>query len=271
LRKPVVGKLPTSIDRAFPGNTPRFSVFRRCDAVVAMTRESARELDARGFPGDRIVRVTNGVDIDVFHPGAPGSTEGGLTVVFSGRMIPLKGLVDLLSEWPAIVASVETPVVLSICGAGPQEAELRALVVELGVESSVRFEGQVEDLPERLRGADVFVLPSHVEGNSNSVLEAMATGLPVVSTRAGGTPLLVGPEGSPWLVEPGDGAGLRDRMIRILRDASARRAVGEAMLARVRAHLSIDRIAEIYEQLYRRVHLRGEGPPAAVSSPIFEG
>jgi glycosyltransferase involved in cell wall biosynthesis len=272
LGRPAIGKLPTSIDRAFPGNTFRFRAFQGCDAVIAMTRESVGELEARGIPEQRIVRVTNGVDTGVFHPGAPTPDDEAreLTVLFSGRLIPLKGLPELLRVWPAVVEATASPVTLSICGTGPQEPELRAQVAELGIAASVRFEGHVEDLPERLRRADVFVLPSHVEGNSNSVLEAMATGLPVVSTRVGGTPLLVGPEGARWLVEPRDAEALRERLIELLRATATRDAAGQAMLDRVNAYLSIDRIGEIYEQLYRRLHLGGEGPPAAVSSPIFE-
>jgi glycosyltransferase involved in cell wall biosynthesis len=259
LGRPAIGKLPTSIDRAFPGNTFRFRAFQGCDAVIAMTRESVGELEARGIPEHRIVRVTNGVDTGVFHPGTRAlDEERGLTVLFSGRLIPLKGLPELLRVWPAVVEATASPVTLSICGTGPQEPELRAQVAELGIAASVR------------RRADVFVLPSHVEGNSNSVLEAMATGLPVVSTRVGGTPLLVGPEGARWLVEPRDAEALRERLIELLRATATRDAAGQAMLDRVNAYLSIDRIGEIYEQLYRRLHLGGEGPPAAVSSPIFE-
>lgn len=270
--KPVLVKLPTTTERAFPRRLSlRFALFKRCDAIALLSRQSVRDLVDRGFPETRILKVTNGVSTEIFYPGAeavPGE-PAPLTVLFSGRLIPLKGVLDLLAAWPGVVARSAEPVRLSICGEGPEEEEIRRALAVHGIEDSVVLEGRVTDMPDRLRAADVFVLPSYAEGNSNAVIEAMATGLPVLSTRVGGTPLLVGPDGDEWLVEPGDRAGLEERLVRLLSDPSLRRRVGAAMLARVREHLTLERVADCYAATYAHLAAGERDRVGSASSAVF--
>src|SRR5690606_8036606 len=115
----------------------------------------------------------------------------------------------------------------------------------------VMLRGHVDGVREKMKNADVFVLPSLNEGNSNALLEAMAAGLPIVSTRVGGTPLLVGNEAAPWLCEPGDIDALADRLTRLIEDESTRKALGVAMRSRVEQYFDIGKVASSYTCAYR--------------------
>jgi len=271
LRKPVLAKLPTGFDWAFPTDSVRLRTFLRCDALAVLSGESADDFCRRGFPEERIFKITNGVSVDRF---APPKAERPLEpdllrVLFMGRLETPKGITELLDVWPSVVAQCQHRLLLVLCGTGPLEDEIRAQIDRAGMHDKVTLLGHISDVASELRRADVFVLPSHIEGNSNAVLEAMATGLPVVSTRAGGTPLLVGPEGAEWLVEPRDGLALQDRLVRLLNDEVTRRRLGEAMLARIRSHLTIEVVAQRYRAVYTSLPAGPSDRVGSASSPIF--
>jgi glycosyltransferase involved in cell wall biosynthesis len=272
LRKRVLVKLPTARESAFGTGSARLRIFESCDAIALLAEETIAEFVQRGFPESRIFKITNGVSLAQFHPGPArtAASDAALEVIFVGRLDPRKGLLDLLEVWPSVVARAGRPVHLSICGDGPEAARVRQRIAELGIEASVTMKGRLGDVASALRESDVFVLPSEVEGNSNAVLEAMATGLPVLSTRVGGTPLLVGPEGAALLVEPRDQAGLEEGLVGLLTDDVSRRTAGAAMLARAQEHFSIDAIASRYLRVYEAL---AEGSPERVgaeSSPMFQ-
>lgn len=271
LGKPVLAKLPTATEWAFREGSPRFLIFNRCDAIALLSQDSVEDFRRHGFPEERIFKITNGVSTQLFSPPSGGvrPADGALEVLYVGRLDPEKGLLDLLAVWPRVLQQAQRPLRLTICGEGPQQAALRTAVREAGLEASVVLRGRVSNVPGALRSAHVFVLPSYVEGNSNAVLEAMAAGLPILSTRAGGTPLLVGPEGAPWLVEPRDRAGLEARLVRLLSDAPLRERVGRAMLDRIRAHMTIEAVAERYCRVYDALARGRREEVGAASSPVF--
>jgi glycosyltransferase involved in cell wall biosynthesis len=110
--------------------------------------------------------------------------------------------------------------------------------------------GERNDIPEILRSLDIFVLPSKAEGISNTILEAMASGLPVIATRVGGNPELVLDGQTGCLVEKEDVEGLSLAMRDLVADNEKRRQLGEASLRRVLAEFSIDSMVDRYRQVY---------------------
>jgi glycosyltransferase involved in cell wall biosynthesis len=275
LGRPVLTKVPSSghlcgltlqVERPF--GRVWLEAFKRSDAVVALGDESVEELRTIGYPLERVFRVSNGVSPERFHPSADGENGAGpVRFLYVGRLSHEKGVEDLLEAWPAVAAAAGRPVRLDIYGDGPLMPRLRARAAALG--GDVVLHGAVDDVAPILRGADVLVLPSYIEGNSNALLEAMATGLAVVATRTGGTPFLVGPEGERWLVPVGDRAALADRMAEMARGDEARRAAGAALLARARAHFDVDAVAGAYREVYRLL-ARGERR-VALASPALNG
>lgn len=258
LGKPVLTKLPNVGDRGLPGlfHQPlgwlRLKILLRSNAIVAMSEQSGLELSTYGFPASRVLRVPNGIDLSRIAT-SKSSNHSDHTVcrcVFVGRLCEEKQLSTLLDAWRLVRQTCPSPASLHLWGDGPLASELKAHAACLGIAESVHFEGHVDNVPMHLRGMDLFVLSSRVEGNSNAVLEAMAAGLPIVATAVGGTSMQVGEKGVPWLCAPGDPQALANAMKRLIENPPLRTATGAAMRRRAEQYFDVRRIAEIYQQTY---------------------
>ena len=227
-------------------------IFKRTDAIVAITLDSFNELTAFGYPSNRILFAPNGIrvsEVDKATVKNINDTRLG-RIVFVGSIIKEKGVFELIQAWCDIVKSVRRPVQLEFWGDGPQEDEIRRLCRGKKIEDSVIFRGHVDTVREKLVETDIFVLPSISEGNSNAILEAMAAGLPVVSTDVGGTPMQVGIKGAQFLVRPGDKGALSNCLLKLIEDDKLRAEVGNAMYQRARVQFDILKIAHIYKRAY---------------------
>lgn len=162
-------------------------IWSRAARVVANSEE-LRDLALQSAPNQPIDVIYNGVDTEEFSPG-PRDAEG-LRVLCVSRLIPRKGIEFLLRALPLLD---NAEVRLTIAGTGSQQQELEALAEDLGIRGTVDFRGYVDhdELPPLYRDHDVFVLPSTNEGMSNTALEAMASGLPVILTDTGGAKALL--------------------------------------------------------------------------------
>jgi glycosyltransferase involved in cell wall biosynthesis len=254
---PVVTKIPNSGGLGVPGMRARmFGQFRislllRSDAIAVLTIECLEEVLKTGYPRSRTLRIANGISIEEpSPPRARSVSTAPITVVFVGSLVSQKGLSDLLRSWPAVIRGAAREVRLRVIGMGPQASEFRAQVSSLLLDDCVDFAGYSGNVPAELANADLLVLPSYGEGNSNAVLEAMRAGLPIVATRVGGIAYQVGPTGEPYLVNPGDCEALASGLLRLVNDDDTRGRVGRAMRERVMLLFSIRRVAESYEKAY---------------------
>lgn len=233
-------------------------MMRRVDAFIAISDEIRDGLLRDGVPAERIHRISNFVEPGVFYPPAPGEKvrlkaafgyEGRTLVLFAGRLVPRKGVEYLLRAWKAVVSGFPEARLL-ILGDGPLQEELEKCATDLGISGSARFAGRVDNVPEYLRAADVFVLPSLQEGLPNSLLEAMACGLPVVATKIGGTSDVARDGGNAVLVPPANESGLAVGLTHLLRTPEARVALGRGAEDSVRRLFSLDATWERYVDLY---------------------
>ena len=138
--------------------------------------------------------------------------------------------------------------VLLIVGDGPSRDNLERAAVELRIDGCARFMGWRDNALDFLRLADIFVHPSLQEGLSNSLLEAMALGLPVVATRIGGIPEVVGEEGG-LLIPPRDAETLAEAIMILLQDHSRRKDLGRTARARVVQHFTWDVVTANFERM----------------------
>jgi glycosyltransferase involved in cell wall biosynthesis len=218
------------------------------DLAVAVSAETERELLRRfRVPADRIRRVPTGVDTDHFRPPTDreraearrrwGVPEGTLVVAWAGRMVPVKRLPDLVAALPAGALAL-------LAGDGPAPPPPHPQVRRLG---------WLDDPRPLYHAADVFALPSEREGFALAAAEAMACGLPVVRTAAGGAEEQA--EGS-LLVPPRDVAALRQALERLAADPAGRRRLGEQARRTALRHLSLDAMGRAYEGLYREMASR---------------
>jgi glycosyltransferase involved in cell wall biosynthesis len=259
LKIPILTKLPNVGEFGLPGLAAKrfggikLAILRSSDVLVAMSRQTLDELRETHFPSGRVLNTPNGIWLDRVQPMTSSSTcnTQPCRVVFVGRLSEEKGLDCLLASWSKVAHAKKAWANLELWGSGPMEPVLRRQCDELGLTDSVSFCGHIENVRSRLPDMNVFVLPSHAEGNSNAVLEAMAAGLPIVSTCVGGTPMLVGREGANFLCQPGDVDSLAANLLTLIQDPDLRVKVGSAMRRRVERHFDISQVAQTYAAAYR--------------------
>ncbi len=197
--------------------------------------------------------VPNVVDLSLFHPGPTRPNGHHLVVtrnleVLYDNASAIRALATLRQSYP------DTH--LTVAGSGPQRAELEELVVELGLGDAVQFTGRLDRqaLAELLRSADVLLNPSLADNMPNSLLEALATGVPVVSTHVGGVPFMVEHGRSAWLVPPQDPAALAAAVQELFDNDALRqslRATGLLEAQRYTWQQVAPRLAEAYRQAMR--------------------
>ena len=227
------------------------------DRYVTVSLDLGRWLAGTvGVASRKIVTIHNGVDMRRF--GEPDRAAGraalgveGDTVVLGtvGRLDPVKdqmGLLDAYARLPERGASHR----LVLVGDGPCRADLEARAAQPDLRGRVRILGERGDVPRLLAGFDVFVLPSIAEGISNTVLEAMASGLPLVATRTGGNPELVEDGVTGRLVPVGDRAVLAAALADYVADPHLRARHGKAGRQRATEEFSLERMAEGHRRLY---------------------
>ncbi len=222
----------------------------------AVAREACRE---RGLSAERVVTVPNGVDAAAFDPALRPRAEArrrlGLadderSLGVIAHLSLVKGHADLLAAMARIVAKRPRARLL-VVGDGVLRPELETRSRALGLGDRVAFTGAREDVATVLAALDVVVVPSHTEGLSNSLLEAMAMARPVVATAVGGNPDAVEAGVSGLLVPPRDPEALAAAVLHLLERPDEARRLGEAARRRVLADFSVDRMVAGYEALYR--------------------
>jgi len=234
---------------------------RRYDAVVAVSRPLVERLRSRGVPVERIVCVPNAWRRrGQVLPRAEARRQLGLgdeefVIGWVGRLSREKGA-DVLLD--ALSRGVEPSVTACVIGDGPERAALTRRAESLGVR--VLWTGVRPEAAELFAAFDAFALSSRTEGTPMVLFEAMDAGVPIVATRVGGVPEVLG-EGEAWLVEPErpDALAAALRALRADRGEAARRAL--AARRRLEEAFAIEPWLDAYENLYRR--LAAGRPPAA--------
>jgi glycosyltransferase involved in cell wall biosynthesis len=207
-------------------------IWSSASAVLAISQDHCR-LAQEFMPLQSVEVLHNGVDTESFRPPARVPPAPPVVILCAGRLIKRKGQHHLLRAVSALPAQVRAGCRLRLVGTGDSEEDLRVLASRLGISDRVEFAGYVprERMPEEYRRAHLFVLPSQTEGMSMALLEAMATGLPVVVTDTGGSAELVRDGVTGYIVRWGDVAGLTRRLTSLLENPSLRVAFGEAARA----------------------------------------
>jgi glycosyltransferase involved in cell wall biosynthesis len=278
LRKPVLAKVPGVGQFGLPGlaGSPlggvKLALTRRIDALVAMSRQSVMEMTDAGIPANRVLQTPNGIRVHG-QPHKPRYPDKSALckVVFVGRISAEKSVDLLLRAWQRVVRNARCLCVLELWGDGPLREDMVTLASQLQIERDVVFRGHVDGVREKLEYVDIFVLPSVTEGNSNAVLEAMAAGLPIVSTRVGGTAMQVGPQGISYLCEPGDENGFYDRLVMLLGDPLLRVRTGQAMRQRVLSHFDLRKVAGTYAAAYSLLMENKATQMGSIANPVIEG
>lgn len=243
------------------GNILKYKVLRRIinpfiQQFVTVSRDLREWLVARvGIPARKVLCICNGVDTQRFRPAAI-SPSSASNIVLIGSVTRFQEIKDPLNLVRAFVearrglASRGVNLRLLMLGDGPLRAEAMALLESAGASGAASLPGGGSDVPELLRTLNLFVLGSRREGISNTILEAMATGLPVIASATGGNLELIVPEMTGKLVPPGDTSALADAIVTYALDAEMRARHGQAARARAENEYSLARMLEDYRRLY---------------------
>jgi sugar transferase (PEP-CTERM/EpsH1 system associated) len=234
--------------------------YEMADRVLSVSYQ-LRDLHSRrtGFNADRITVIHNGVDRERFFPDPVarvrvreelGLSENDFCIGCVGNFFPVKGHITALQAMDGL-AGGEKNWRLLLIGDGPERSNLEAFVNSRPQWAKhVSFLGVSHRVPEMMNALDVYVLPSIAEGISNSLLEAMATGLPVIATETGGNPEVIADEHSGLLFPVGDAGRLTEHLLVLVRERERRMRLAQSALRRVREEFSLEAMIGKYEHLY---------------------
>lgn len=234
---------------------------RWVDAFVATSDEIREGLLNDGVDERKIWRIPNFIDLKTYKQVEPSTKKElkkrlGLPdtplVLYSGRFVVRKGINYLLEAWVGVQKDFPQAR-LVLLGEGMLFNEMKRLAEDLGISTTTYFLGHVTNVQEYLYVSDIFVLPSLQEGMPNSLLEAMACGLPVVATKIGGVVDIIEDGIDGVLVEPGNVRGLADKIIQLLRRKDIAERVAHNAYHKIKNHYSLDSVAQRYIQLYRSI------------------
>jgi glycosyltransferase involved in cell wall biosynthesis len=231
--------------------------------LIANSRAGVRAAQRFAGSPERVLLLENVLDTEKFHPPLGRRDRSGpVRVLFMGRLVPQKRADRFLRAFAQLERRHPGAAEAWIAGAGYLRAELERYASSLGLTSSVRFLGEQADAAELLRQVDLVVMTSDWEGQPNSLIEAMGTGLPVLSTRMGAVDEIV-PSEAGVVVPVDDEQLLADKLCVLVGDRTLREELGKRGLAHVRRELSVaalePRLLATYEQVLSRGR-RGEMP-----------
>jgi len=250
------------------GESWKLMLLRRLHAplvsrYITVSKDLERYLIRRvGVAARRVTQIYNGVDTERFAPAAdkptgllPASLAGTDLVVIGtvGRIQAVKDQATLLRAFAALQSArpeSRARLRLAVVGDGPLLGELRDLARSLGIAETTWMPGALGNVPDVLRLLDVFVLPSLSEGISNTILEAMASRLPVLATARGGNVELVEEGQNGRLFEPGDVPALTRLLAEYLDDPARRRAHADTARRRALERFSLDAMVASYQAVY---------------------
>ncbi|HTY91059.1 MAG TPA: glycosyltransferase [Methanocella sp.] len=269
LKVPLVGTFHTPVDEYVVYIAKRFTASRHmlqgiakayqnwfygnCDVVIVPARSAARYIDIKN---KRVEVVSNGLDLKRYGRAGRGEFRerfglGDAPVILHGGRLSFEKRIDgVIRAMPLVLGAIPDAKLL-IVGKGPSRKSLDALVEKLGLQESVVFTGYVgdEDFPKAFAAADVLALNSPVETQSLIVLEAFATGVPVVGADAGAIPDAVVPGENGFLFNTDDTKALAGYLIAVLGDKALRERLGQGALSTASEHSlekSTDRLLAVY-------------------------
>lgn len=227
------------------------SLLKKVDCFIAISNEIKDGLIYEGYEKERIYRIPNFVDLKLFHP-IFAKKNLNKTIVFSGALEKRKG-VHILLEALNIIQREFSDVHLIILGDGSEKIYLQKIAHNLNISNKITFKGWVENVVDYLHSADIFVLPSLQEGLPNSLLEAMACGIPVIASKIGGVVDVIEDGKSGILFEPGNISDLANAIRKLLKDDDLRDKIKAEAVKIIVEKFSIERVVEEYINLYKNL------------------
>jgi glycosyltransferase involved in cell wall biosynthesis len=222
------------------------------DALLVTTPAAMNRIPWLSAKSRKIYTLPHGIDTELFFPpGEESERHRGLKrILFFGGITKRKGILDLLHAFPVVLKQIPDAT-LTIIGQGDAVEAVREEISRMDCSERITFNGPVNriDAASVYRSHTVYCLPSYGEPYATSLLEAMACGLPIVTTAAGGTPFLVNPKGT-RLVAPGDVHSLAKCLVEVLSSEESQRTMGTANRQTAVERFAWDKVIDQLEQIY---------------------
>jgi glycosyltransferase involved in cell wall biosynthesis len=260
------GASVSPLKRRLAQSMDRWTAAFGCDRLIAVSEYVRRSANRRlGFPLDGIELLYNPIDVDQFRGDAPskrrelkqelGLPEESIILLNVARVSPQKGVLYAIRALPAVRENFPAAHLVSVGATVDQEwlARLREEAASFGVEDCVHFLGTRRDIPELMRGCDLFVFPSLYEGLGISLIEAMACGSACIASQTGPIPEVIRHGVDGWLIPPADTEALASAVCSLLANEGARSLLGSAAAASVVARFHPDAAARKLEDIYASV------------------
>ncbi|MBF0625486.1 MAG: glycosyltransferase family 4 protein [Magnetococcales bacterium] len=250
------------ISAPVPHNALTRWLYLRASRQIVTTGEALKQTLMRdnGYPPERLVSIPTGIDLTRFTPGNRAAARAATGLPAAG---PLLGIIATLRSWKghddlldafALLARDSPHPTLVIVGDGPRQAAIEARIANHGLGQRVILAGKQTDVVPWLRALDIFVLPSYAnEGVPQALMQAMACGLPVVTTPVGSIPEIIEPGVTGLLVPPRDPPCLARELALLLNDPHRRAMLGAGALAMARWRCGLEIMLDRMEDLLRRV------------------
>ena len=223
-------------------------IMRRSDHIIAVSNAVAVHARQMGRHSTPVTIIPNGVDTSIFYPGA-NQDKTTRTILFIARLVPNKDPETFIRA-AAIVLARYPQAKFVLVGNGPLRVRLQEQADRMGIGHMVQFLGLRDNIPELMRQATLFVRPSTLEGMPLTILEAMASTLPVVATPVGGTPEVLKDGINGYLIPVGDHVALANSIIKLLSDPLLAKKMGQRGRELVEASHTWDSVAERTESVY---------------------
>jgi len=235
-------------------------ISKRINRFIAISQELRSELRDIGVKEEKIVDIPNFVNTKKFYP-VLNKKRSELRsklflppdkkiISFVGRLSPQKGIFYSIEAWSEVIISYPE-VALLIIGDGPLMKSLKDQACALNLLDKIEFLGKKENISEYLQASDIFVLPSLAEGMSVALLEAMACGLPCITTKIGGNVDLIDDGKDGILVKPSSSEELASAILRLLKDKKSFKDFGSQARKKILKRYSINSIVPAYINLYK--------------------
>jgi len=271
LKKPVIAKIGNSgfnsdinqIKKFPEGRLQLKYILKNINKVVCTTTKMKEELLNEGISKDKMILIRNGVKTTDFYR----SYESNNNLVYAGRFIKNKNINTLIFAFLKIVQIIDKKIKLTLIGDGPEKDNIVNLIKELGLEESIILTGMVNDPGNLLKKSDVFVLPSLVEGLSNSLIEAISYKLPCIVSNIPGNIEVISDIDLSYNIEnghfivtkygvlfnPSDIEGLANSIKYLLENKEIREKISENAYCKIKNEFDIEVIADKYTKLYEEV------------------
>ena len=226
-------------------------IVTRANKIASVSKKSAIEIEHYfGYNLNNIDIASNGVDSDFFTLNKEEKKE--FNILYVGRLDYKKGLIDLVNAGKKIISNYPNTK-FTLVGSGPLLNTLIDIVDRNNIRNSFFFPGHVDQKTLRnfYQESSIFILPSYYEGLPNVILEAMACGLPIISTKVGGIPDVLENEKNGLFIPTGDPEAIESAIIRLINDADTRKEMGVYSREMVEKHFSWDVVSNRYLELYQ--------------------